>query len=445
MKKYLLIPISLLLTACQEIDEHKPVLCNTKEKQPVIIVNKNRHLNIAEYWIDQLKEPDKIIMNQKEIDAFNAFTAKKQGMLTRFEDISTQYKTDWIKESITRAFFGLRNSVKYFADGNKITDQFFKEMQLYMSLDLLNKKSTQTRYALTVNYTNQRIIPTDLTLLKKANQIHFDRNQNSALDIATPIAILHSTEDGQWHYGIGPTSSGWIKDSDIAFGSHKEIANYLDMDNFVVTTSAKTPLMIKGRYHDYMRMGVKLPILMTIDDMSMVMIPMRNEHGKLILGNATVKTANVHKGYLPYTAKNILTQAFKFLHAPYGWGGMYGEQDCSKFLQEIYATTGLYLPRNSASQAKAGEFQTILQGVDTTTKANILAKSLIGATIIHLDGHIALYLGEYKGEPYIIHTVWGENKTHFALARTAVTPLSFNGYEHKIDMATQLILSKSLP
>lgn len=444
MKKYLLIPILLLLTACQEVGEHKPVLCNTKEKQPVIVVNKNRHLNIAEYWIDQLKEPDKVIMDTKEIDAFNAFTAKKQHMLTRFEDIATHYGSSWVHESITRSFLGLSNSVKYFADGNKIKNKFFNAMHPYLGLNLIQDKSVKTRFALTINYTNQRIIPTELALLKKKNQIHFDRNQNSALDIATPIAILHSTEDGQWHYGIGPTSSGWVKNNDIAFGTQKEIGDYLDMENFIVTTSAKTALMIGGKYHDYLRMGVKLPVIMTIDDMSMVMIPMRNEHGKLTLGNATLKTANTHKGYLPYTPKNILTQAFKFLHAPYGWGGMYGEQDCSKFLQEIYATTGLYLPRNSASQSKAGEFQMMLEGLDSASKTTILAKSPIGATIIHLDGHIVLYLGEYKGEPYIIHTVWGENGTHFALGRTAVTPLSFNNYDRKIDIATQLIQNKSL-
>lgn len=443
MKKYLLISLILLLTACQEVGDNKPVLCDTKERQPVIIVNKNRHLHMSEYWIDQIKEPDKLIMNAKEIDAFNTYTAEQQHMLTRFNDIGSLYGGSWVRESITRTFFGLRNGVHYFEDGNKIDNHFFSTMQRSLDLDLLQENSVETRYAMTVNYTNQRVIPTELALLKKRDEIHFDRNQNSALDIGTPIAILHSTEDGQWHYGMGPTSSGWVKDSDIAFGDQKEIADYLDMKNFVVTTAAKTALLIGGKYHDYLRMGVRLPVIMTIDDMSMVLIPMRNEHGKLILGNATVKTENTHKGYLPYTPRTILTQAFKFLHAPYGWGGMYGEQDCSKFIQEIYATTGLYLPRNSASQSNAGLFQTVIEGLDNLTKTDILIKSTIGATIIHLDGHIVLYIGEYKGEPYIIHTVWGENGTHFALGRTAVTPLSFNNYTQKIDVITQLIQNKS--
>jgi hypothetical protein len=310
-----------------------------------------------------------------------------------------------------------------------------------MNLNSFYTKNITTRYALTVNYTNQKIIPTELSLLKKSSQIHFDRNQNSALDIATPIAILHSSKDGLWHYGVGPTSSGWVRSQDIAFGDRDEILDYLDSKNFVVTTATKTPLIIQGKYHDYMRMGVQLPSLITIDDMTMVMIPQRNNEGKLLLSNATVKTENVHKGYLPYTARTILTQAFKFLNAPYGWGGMYGEQDCSKFLQEIYATTGIYLPRNSGSQSEAGEAKIELAGLAQKAKHHILKSSALeGVSILHLKGHIVLYLGEYKGEPYIIHTVWGSSSKHFALGRTAVTSLNFNNYLKKVDRVTDISL-----
>nr|MCH9740129.1 SH3 domain-containing protein [Campylobacterota bacterium] len=418
--------------------EHKPVLCNTKEKQTVIIVNKNRHLNIPEFWIDQLKDPDKVIMDAKAIKAFNEHTSYTQHRLTFFKDVASAYGTSWVKESIERAGIGLRNSTKYFSDGNKIKNSFFDQVQSYMSLELLQESKVTTRYALTVNYSDQKIIPTELALLKKKNQIHFDRNQNSALDIATPVAILHTTEDGQWHYGIGPTSSGWLKDSDIAFGSKKEIQNYLDSKNYIVTTSAKSALMIAGSYHDYLRMGVRLPVIMTIDEMSMVLIPTRDREGNLVLGNGTIKTSDTHKGYLAYTPRNILLQAFKFLNAPYGWGGMYGEQDCSKFLQEIYATTGVMLPRNSASQSEVGTSQVVLEGLANNLKKDILNKSDIGSTILHLPGHIVLYLGEYKGEPYIIHTVWGSSSKHFALGRTAVTPLRFNNYISQVDMATNI-------
>jgi cell wall-associated NlpC family hydrolase len=381
-------------------------------------------------------------MREKEIERFNDNVAHQQKMYSYFHEISKEYNSPWIRDQILKSYHALKTRGKYFADGNNVAQNFYAEIIEEMNLNKLGNKSIKTRYAMTVNYTNQKIIPTELSLLKKRTQIHFDRNQNSALDIATPLAILHSSKDGLWHYGIGPTSSGWVRDSDIAFGEREEIVNYLASKNFLITTSAKTALMIEGKYHDYMRMGVKLPSLMSMGEESMVMIPQRDEEGKLLFSNGTVKSTDTHRGYLPYTPKNILIQAFKFLNAPYGWGGMYGEQDCSKFLQEIYATTGMVIPRNSASQSNVGEAKVELSGLGSKAKNRIFKNhGLAGVSILHLSGHIVLYLGDYKGEHYIIHTVWGASSKHFALGRTAVTSLNFNNYFKKIDRLTNLELN----
>ena len=441
MKTVILIYISIiviLISGCEDIGDTSPLLGNKNKKQPIIIVNKNRHLNIAEFWIDRIKEPDKIIMNNKEIEKFNDYIAHTQYLVTNFKDIQPQYSGSWVKSSIQSSFDNILKQTKYFEDGHKIKAKFAHEMKNYM--DLYNiANSVQTRYALTVHYANQRVIPTELALLKKKEQIYFDRNQNSALDIATPIAILHTTSDGKWHYGISPTSSGWVRDQDIAFGTKKEIEDYITSKNFIITTNAKNSIMVAGKYYDYMRMGVKIPYILAIDDMSMVLIPTRDENGSLVLSNATIKTINTHKGYLSYTPENILTQAFKFLNAPYGWGGSFGEQDCSKFIQQIYATVGINLPRNSSSQSIVGQNYLELSNLDKNTKENqLLNLAPIGATIVHLKGHIMLYIGDYKGEPYVIQTVWGESKYNYPLARTAVTSLNFNNYIKQVDKATIL-------
>ncbi|CAA6814316.1 MAG: Lipoprotein, NLP/P60 family [uncultured Sulfurovum sp.] len=421
--------------------DNKPLLSNSKKKQPIIIVNRNRHLNIAEFWINKLEKPNKVIMQTKDINHFNNNTAHQKGTLTLFEEINKAYGSSWVKKSILRNYEGIKSSVKYFEDGNKISQMFYTDIKTKLNTRSFLEKSVQTRYALTINYANQKIIPTELSLLKKKNEIHFDRNQNSALDIATPVAILHSTSDNLWHYGIGPTSSGWIRSENLAFGEKEEILNYLNSKNFVVTTAAKTAVNIAGNYHDYMRMGVRLPSILKLDDMTMVMIPTADSHGNLVFSNATVKTSDVHKGYLAYTPKNILIQAFKFLHAPYGWGGMYGEQDCSKFLQEIYATVGIKLPRNSLSQSKVTDTKLELSGLSNTSKQTFLRTTgLVGGSILHLKGHIVLYLGEYKDEPYIIHTVWGSSSRHYPLGRTAVTSLNFNNYLNQIDRLSNITL-----
>ena len=443
MKKSFLLSILLLLlfTSCQDVNDNKPLLSNSKKRQPIIIVNQNRHLNMAEFWIDRVKNHQKLLMTKEQIKTFNDKIVYEKKTVTYFKDINKAYGTSWVKASILNAYDGIKSRATYFTDGNKITSKFFKNLKKDLNLNALNQSSVQVKYALVTKYCDQKILPTELSLLKKKNQIHFDRNQNSALDIATPIAILHSTKDGLWQYGIGPTSSGWVRTQNIAFGEKKEILNYLNSKNFVVTTATKTALKIGGQYHDYMRMGVKLPSLLTLDDKTMVMVPVADEEGNLVFSNATVRTENIHRGYLKYTAENILLQAFKFLHLPYGWGGMYGEQDCSKFIQEIYATVGIRLPRNSTSQANVSEEVINLEGISSSSKHTFLRTSaVVGESILHLKGHITLYLGEYKGEPYIIHTVWGSSSRHFALGRTAVTSLNFNKYLNKIDKITNITL-----
>ena len=102
MKKYILLIIALLLNSCQEISEHRPLLTDTKEKQPIFIVNQNRHLNISEFWINQIVNPDKLIMNQKDIREFNNEVAYTQRKLTYFKDVNRHYGSSWVKKSINK-------------------------------------------------------------------------------------------------------------------------------------------------------------------------------------------------------------------------------------------------------------------------------------------------------------------------------------------------------
>ncbi len=213
---------------------------------------------------------------------------------------------------------------------------------------------------------------------------------------------------------------------------------YLKPKNFVVTISAKSSLRVNGKYYDYVRMGVKFPILLKVNGRIVVIIPQKGDGGRLVFKNGMLNERDIHLGYLSYTPETILTQAFKFLNSPYGWGGSFGEQDCSKFIQEIYATVGLKLPRNSTTQSLIGSYLS-LDGLDRGSKKDkILKFGEVGSTLIHLKGHIMLYIGEHKGEPFVIQTVWGENRRHFALGKTAVTALSFNDYIDRVDLITTI-------
>lgn len=140
-------------------------------------------------------------------------------------------------------------------------------------------------------------------------------------------------------------------------------------------------------------------------------MPDRDEAGRLTERTLWVSRDAVIEGFLPCTPRSIYEEAFKLLNAPYGWGGSFGEQDCSQFLCEVYATTGIALPRNSTKQAKAGvplHGFTEIAGADENARATILIeRAKPAATLLRLPGHIMLYLGSVDGVPYAIHGTFG--------------------------------------
>ncbi len=161
-----------------------------------------------------------------------------------------------------------------------------------------------------------------------------------------------------------------------------------------------------------------------------VLIPICDSQGYLVRQQGYVQKNQASAGYLPYTARNILQQAFEMLNAPYGWGGMYGEQDCSRFIQQVFATVGVNFPRNSADQVMVGKQ---VAEFDPNTSAEIKIRSLDraigGITTLYLKGHIMLYLGKAGLLPYAIHETWayrvpdGDQELIYKINRVAVSDL----------------------
>ena len=146
-----------------------------------------------------------------------------------------------------------------------------------------------------------------------------------------------------------------------------------------------------------------------------------------------MRWADVHEGFLAYTPRRIIQQAFELLNVPYGWGDMYGEQDCSRFIQEVFATVGISMPRNSSEQARVGQLiGTFDLKAGDGDKLRVLARDAVGGvTVMQLknQNHIVLFLGWWEGRPYAIHATWGYRQktgifeTVREINRVAVTDL----------------------
>ncbi len=74
-------------------------------------------------------------------------------------------------------FKSISRQTKYITDRDKVPNNFFDDIYDDLNLEAI-KNSVESRFALTVKYTNQKLVPIDLSLLKRRGEIYFDRNQN---------------------------------------------------------------------------------------------------------------------------------------------------------------------------------------------------------------------------------------------------------------------------
>jgi hypothetical protein len=139
--------------------------------------------------------------------------------------------------------------------------------------------------------------------------------------------------------------------------------------------------------------------------------PLRGINGELCFCKAVInKNEDVTVGYLPYTRRNIISQAFKYLGTPYDWGEKFDGKDCSSFIMTVYRCFGIMLPRNSGEQEECfydSNNVTIFNEEDNLEKRYEKMDKLKPGAALFMDGHTMMYLGKYNGNHYMIHTFAG--------------------------------------
>ena len=363
------------------------------------------------FWISRHPSADKIILKPDEITQLNKTIENELKLTQDISSLGSAYSGEKLK-------LELKETLESFLKRKLYPDE---QIQSNLNLDAIPSQ-IKPRYGYIVHYADQRLFPTTKGLTAKAFDIDFDEIQNSSLDLGTPVVILYESKDGHWLYVISSESSGWVETQNVAVCSLKDWIP----KNFLVVTKSKADIFLDQdmtQFYDYARMGARFRIRSRINqDVIAVALPLRNTDGIVELATGYLQIKDIHEGYLPYTARNMIGQAFELLNAPYGWGGMYGEQDCSAFLQEVFSTVGIVLPRNSQSQAKVGkllgEFD---KNFPSQKKIEILSKQALGgATILPLKGHIMLFLGTIDDRAYAIHATWGYREKGFGNDRVRI-------------------------
>ncbi|MFA6282389.1 MAG: SH3 domain-containing protein [Candidatus Omnitrophota bacterium] len=395
------------------------------------------------FWIARDSFADKIILDQTGVSAFNSKTENDLGLIKDLLRIDPVYSGKDLIFSLRNNLDGFAKQKLYLKDLREAGAVFYQEAEKQINFAAIPAQ-VNARYGFVCKYADQRLLPTDEILTSIPGDLAFDELQNSSLDIGTPLVILHESKDRLWAYTQSPTSSGWIKKDNLVFCEFSDFKSFLEKRSFVVVVSAKADIFqdpALTRYIGRVRMGAKfLSAGNSNSGIVKVIIPSQGKNGKFIEQEAYLKKTDVNLGYLTYTPRNIIQQAFKLLNAPYSWGGKSGEQDCSGFIQEVFYTVGITLPRNSSEQGKVGRLLSSLN-----------KQAIGGVTILQLKGHILLYLGMYAGRHYAIHDIhtytqkqwWGGFSVR-KLNRVVVSDLSLGEGSKKGSLFQRIVFIRNI-
>jgi len=364
------------------------------------ITNQANYIS-PEYWNNQNPNADALILDDKGVSELNnriVEESKSVFNLAKYPESmsSAALKTKIMDYSILEDDLYLR--------GNKVSDGY--KNLLREQTNISNIPSTvKIQYAVTVRRTPVRNLPTGESLFYYASDTNFDVLQDTMLDPGEPVVILHQSANKYFYYVQAKNYSGWVARTNLAMTNRKAWLEYINPKKFLVVVGKD--LVIKtGSEQVLYQQGSVLPITSEGPNNYIVTGPVRNKQGMLQKEPLSVLKANpnIHKGYLPYTSKNIINSAFKFYNAPYGWGGAKDSVDCSSLVFNVYRTVGVYLPRNADDQETTAGAMLNLSGMDSEQRKVQLGALIPGAALA-MPNHILIYLGESNNEAYAIHSL----------------------------------------
>ncbi len=266
--------------------------------------------------------------------------------------------------------------------------------------------------ALTVVRTSLRGMPTDLPRFahpeKPGQGFPFDLTQTTALPPGMPVLLTHLTRDGAWAYAETALAAGWIPARDVAVADEHVRERYRT-GRYAAILRDGVPLRdAAGRLIALADLGAVFPVQEVRSDGSLlVLVPARTPDGTVLLTACAASPADAAIKPLPLTPGRLAALGNPVLEQPYGWGGLFGNRDCSALMRDLFIPFGIWLPRNSAAQAKAWTYTDFGDVSASAKEQRILAEGVPFATLLWLPGHIALYVGEHNGKAAMLHNMWG--------------------------------------
>ena len=341
-----------------------------------------------EYWINRNPDGDKLLFTYKQIERMNAEMLEKDDYAADLKNFPETLTLNNLTARIKKATDDVRLVGSPAAMANRNLDKLEFDVGVM--------------YAVTTERVNIRLLPYPPTGERS------DKMQGTALDPAEPVAVLWQSKDGKFSFVQARYYFGWVEKKSLAFTDRATWETYIEPKNFLVVTTNKKFVNVDGKIILF-QMGAKIPLqssemqnnfwtarLPVIENDKLKEVPVK------ILNDGNVST-----DYLQPTANNFIRQSFKFLGNVYGWGGLENSVDCSAFVQNVYRSMGIFIPRDADRQAGCMAIWAVFNNVTHAERVDIVRRAPVGSLLL-IPTHVMMKLGnDGNGTPLVIHAIGG--------------------------------------
>jgi cell wall-associated NlpC family hydrolase len=267
--------------------------------------------------------------------------------------------------------------------------------------------------AITIRNTNLRALPTHQPHFYSPGDDSdgwpFDNLQRSAVAANTPIFVCHLSADKAWALVEICFNFGWMPVNDFARVDGNFIKKWESGRYAVITRDQTTILYKNGQFALKASLGYLFPLVgETPEKMEILVAAMSVFSDYAVIKKSYVSRDAAVAAPLRLTSLNAVKVANELIGEPYGWGGLYGNRDCSAMTKDFFAVFGIWLPRNSEDQVKETGSYTNLGGMSSEQKEKIIMeKGIPYLTLLWRKGHVMLYIGAKDGQALIFHNMWG--------------------------------------
>ena len=407
---------------------------NFYRRAPDVLPGTLPEMRTPAFWINRLDNPDHVILSLSEIEKMNKVyedrmqnlpalehvlgeVIKKElekwsGFLAAKPDLASLTPQE-VKKLVKEMIQSQTNYMRKKGFGNilgiEYADWEIDNFEENMNLDGVDK-IRGIQHGVTVRASRLRVVPTvrpEHVAIENNGRARWDMFNLDVVPIASSVQVLHSSKSGDYILVLTDRGFGWINSENIAYADQNLIDECRPEKDFLICTGETVPYYSDStcqHFSGWLRMGDRLAYS-NVNNQFEITKPFRNNDASLSLGKCWLKKdADVHRGYLPYTKRNIINHAFKLLDLSYDYTGAWFGRNHVTILRDLYSCFGFSLPGNGALLKAYNYAGSIKPDVGKEAQFQTIISHEPCVTILITWVHSQLYIGDYNNKPYVFDT-----------------------------------------